>query len=132
MGALDLGDFPRGRDDALSGEDGGDLLLRERVALDGGCPADGADVVDLAEKDAAWAFKGDFVALERGGDFGDEVDRIVNGDELEIDMEAGRIRDLTNGAEISCPALPESMSAILRHGGLVGYVRDRLAAGGQK
>ncbi len=58
---------------------------------------------------------------------GDEVDKLNDGDELEIDAATGRIRDLTNGAEITCPPLPPSMAAILAKGGLVGYVKERLA-----
>lgn len=58
---------------------------------------------------------------------GDEVDKLNDGDELEIDAAMGRIRDLTNGAEITCPPLPPSMAAILAKGGLVGYVKERLA-----
>ena len=58
---------------------------------------------------------------------GDEVDKIRDGDLLEIDASAGTIRDLTNGASIQCPPLPASMAAILAKGGLVGYVRERLA-----
>ena len=58
---------------------------------------------------------------------GDEVDKLNDGDELEIDAATGRIRDLTNGAEITCLPLPPSMAAILAKGGLVGYVKERLA-----
>ena len=32
-----------------------------------------------------------------------------------------------NGAQITCPPLPKSMAAILDKGGLVGYVKERLA-----
>ena len=58
---------------------------------------------------------------------GDDVDKINDGDELEIDAATGIIRDLTNGAQITCPPLPKSMAAILDKGGLVGYVKERLA-----
>lgn len=63
---------------------------------------------------------------------GDEVDKINDGDSLEIDAATGRIRDLTNGAEIICPPLPKSMSDILSKGGLVGYVKERLARQAQE
>lgn len=59
---------------------------------------------------------------------GDAVDNINDGDELDIDAARGLIRNLTNGAEIVCPPLPEIMSDILARGGLVGYVKERLAA----
>ena len=58
---------------------------------------------------------------------GDDVDKINDGDHLEIDAATGLIRDLTNGAEITCPPLPKSMAVILDKGGLVGYVKERLA-----
>ena len=58
---------------------------------------------------------------------GDDVDKVNDGDELEIDATTGIIRDLTNGAQITCPPLPKSMAAILDKGGLVGYVKERLA-----
>ena len=58
---------------------------------------------------------------------GDDVDKINDGDELEIDAATGLIRDLTNGAQITCPPLPKSMAVILDKGGLVGYVKERLA-----
>ena len=58
---------------------------------------------------------------------GDDEDKINVGDQLEIDAATGLIRDLTNGAEITCPPLPKSMAVILDKGGLVGYVKERLA-----
>lgn len=61
---------------------------------------------------------------------GDDVDRIKDGDQLEIDAAKGTIRDLTNGAEITCRPLPRIMADILARGGLVGYVGERLAKGG--
>ena len=57
---------------------------------------------------------------------GDAVDRIADGDSLEIDAGEGVIRNLSNGAEITCPPLPASMAAILAKGGLVNYVKERL------
>ena len=59
---------------------------------------------------------------------GDDVDKINDGDQLEIDAATGVIRDLTNGAEITCPPLPKSMAVILDKGGLVGYVKERLTS----
>ena len=51
------------------------------------------------------------------------------GDELEIDIEAGQIRNLTTGKTSSFQPLPESMRNILKAGGLVGYVRERMEKG---
>lgn len=57
---------------------------------------------------------------------GDEVEKIKDGDELEINAEKGLIRDLSSGAEITFQPIPESMQRILSSGGLVGYVRQKL------
>ncbi|MBQ9406546.1 MAG: 3-isopropylmalate dehydratase small subunit [Desulfovibrio sp.] len=58
---------------------------------------------------------------------GDEVDKLRDGDELEIDADKGKIHDLSTGVDIACPPLPVSMSTILASGGLVGYVKKRLS-----
>ena len=75
--------------------------------------------------------------IAAGGEAVGRVDNFVYfvpqgapGDELEVDAATGVIRDLTNGAEIQCPPLPASMAAILAKGGLVNYVKERLAAKG--
>lgn len=57
---------------------------------------------------------------------GDAIDKISDGDEIEIDASRGIIRNLSNGEEINCQPLPESMRRILDSGGLVPYVRERL------
>lgn len=58
---------------------------------------------------------------------GDDVDKIKDGDELEVDTEAGRIHNRTTGAEIICAKVPPSMQELLDAGGLVPYVKKRLA-----
>lgn len=60
-------------------------------------------------------------------EIGDEVDKINDGDTLEVDAAAGIVKDLTNGAEIKYPPLPDSMAELLAKGGLVPYVKERLA-----
>jgi len=60
-------------------------------------------------------------------ELGDAIDQIADGDELEIDATQGTIKDLTNGATFSCPPLPASMAEIVEKGGLVNYVKARLA-----
>ncbi|HJB66349.1 MAG TPA: 3-isopropylmalate dehydratase small subunit [Candidatus Mailhella merdavium] len=57
---------------------------------------------------------------------GDDVDKIHDGDELDIDAAAGVIHDLTTGEHIPFPPLPPSMAEILNKGGLVPYVKERL------
>lgn len=62
---------------------------------------------------------------------GDDIDKISEGDDLEIDLENGLIRNLTAGLEIPVQPIPRSMREILDSGGLVGYVNKRLAAEGK-
>lgn len=52
-----------------------------------------------------------------------DTDRIEEGDQLEIDLEAGLLINHTNGARLTFPSLPGIMSDILREGGLVEYVK---------
>lgn len=54
-----------------------------------------------------------------------EVDtrQINNGDELEVDLATGTIRNLTNGLTLKIKPLPEVMIKILNEGGLVDYIK---------
>jgi len=52
-----------------------------------------------------------------------DTDKIDDGDELEIDLEKGIVRNLTKGIEIEVQPLPEVMREILREGGLVEYIK---------
>ena len=56
------------------------------------------------------------------------VDGTDAGDELEIDLESGAIRNLTKGTAFQAKAYPEFMLGLMRAGGLVEYTRRRLAA----
>ncbi|MEG6504066.1 3-isopropylmalate dehydratase small subunit [Nitratidesulfovibrio sp. D1] len=58
---------------------------------------------------------------------GDEVDKIADGDTVEVDAAKGLITNRTTGATITCPPLPASMRELLDKGGLVPYVKERLA-----
>ncbi|RXF77556.1 3-isopropylmalate dehydratase small subunit [Desulfovibrio sp. DS-1] len=58
---------------------------------------------------------------------GDEVDKIADGDTVEVDAANGLITNRTTGATITCPPLPASMRELLDKGGLVPYVREKLA-----
>lgn len=53
-------------------------------------------------------------------------EKIENGDELEIDLEKGIIKDLTKKMEFKAEPLPESVLEILSSGGLVEYVRKKI------
>ena len=52
-----------------------------------------------------------------------DTDKIDAGDELEVDLEKGVLKDLTKGIEMSFPALPKAMTGILNDGGLVAHIK---------
>jgi 3-isopropylmalate/(R)-2-methylmalate dehydratase small subunit len=52
-----------------------------------------------------------------------DTDGIHEGDELEVDLEAGRIRNLTTGDEMAISPLPPVMRTIIADGGLVEHVK---------
>jgi len=51
---------------------------------------------------------------------------VEEGDELEVDLEEGIIRNFTKGDEYRCEAFPQFMNELLRMGGLVPWVRKQL------
>lgn len=53
---------------------------------------------------------------------------IEEGDEVQIDLDGGMIRNLTKGTEFRAAPFPEFMQTIIAQGGLVGYVEERLAS----
>jgi 3-isopropylmalate dehydratase small subunit len=54
------------------------------------------------------------------------AEAVDEGDELEVDMEQGIIRNFTKGDEYRSEAFPKFMNELLRMGGLVPWVRMRL------
>ncbi len=52
-----------------------------------------------------------------------DTDDIGDGDELEIDLGAGTIKDLTNGRQYTSGRIPEVMLHILDEGGLIPYIQ---------
>ena len=52
-----------------------------------------------------------------------DTDSINDGDELEIDLKAGTIRDITNGNQLSFSKIPEVMLRILDDGGLLPHIQ---------
>jgi 3-isopropylmalate/(R)-2-methylmalate dehydratase small subunit len=50
------------------------------------------------------------------------------GDEVEVDVVAGRIRDLTTGGEWTVNGLPPHLMAMVGAGGLMPWLKARLAA----
>jgi 3-isopropylmalate/(R)-2-methylmalate dehydratase small subunit len=52
-----------------------------------------------------------------------DTDKISDGDELEVDLGAGTIKDLTNGVNLTFKPLPRAMQALLDEGGLIPYIQ---------
>ncbi|MCX5894236.1 MAG: 3-isopropylmalate dehydratase, partial [Proteobacteria bacterium] len=52
-----------------------------------------------------------------------DTDTIDEGDELEMDLLAGKLVNLTKGATGSFPPLPKVMANILSAGGLVEHIK---------
>lgn len=48
---------------------------------------------------------------------------INDGDELEIDLAAGTVKDITNGNQLTFGRIPEVMLHILDEGGLIPYIQ---------
>lgn len=53
----------------------------------------------------------------------DAADRISEGDEMEIDLENGRLKNLTTGEEYTFVPLPPFMMEVLKLGGIKEYIR---------
>jgi 3-isopropylmalate/(R)-2-methylmalate dehydratase small subunit len=49
--------------------------------------------------------------------------QINDGDELEVDLSAGTVRDLTNGKKLTFGQIPPVMLSILNEGGLLPYIK---------
>ena len=52
-----------------------------------------------------------------------DTDKIGDGDELEINVNDGKIADVTSGITLTCGKMPPIMSAILEEGGVVPYMQ---------
>ena len=52
-----------------------------------------------------------------------DTDQIDEGDELELDLEGGVVRNLTKGSELEFAPLPPVMAQLLNDGGLVAHMR---------
>jgi len=51
-----------------------------------------------------------------------DTDRIKTGDDLEVDLELGRVRNLTTEVELSSTRIPPFMAKVLEEGGLLSYI----------
>jgi len=52
-----------------------------------------------------------------------DTDKIDDGDELEVNLETGEIRDLTKKVQLNFSRIPEVMLRILDEGGLIPYIK---------
>jgi 3-isopropylmalate/(R)-2-methylmalate dehydratase small subunit len=52
-----------------------------------------------------------------------DTDKISEGDELEIDLIGGTVKNKTNGALLTTGKIPDVMLKILNEGGLIDYVK---------
>jgi len=52
-----------------------------------------------------------------------DTDKIDDGDELQVDLAAGTVRDITNGSRLTFSKIPEVMLRILGEGGLIPYIK---------
>jgi 3-isopropylmalate/(R)-2-methylmalate dehydratase small subunit len=52
--------------------------------------------------------------------------RIRDGDQLQVDPEAGSINNLSTGEALACEAIPAFLMQIIRDGGLVPHLEKRL------
>ncbi|MFC1904005.1 3-isopropylmalate dehydratase small subunit [Chloroflexota bacterium] len=55
------------------------------------------------------------------------VDKTEAGDTLEIDLSAGKIKNLTSGLTFTANPYPDFMAELISSGGLIEYTRKRLA-----
>ncbi len=51
-----------------------------------------------------------------------DTERIKEGDDLEVDWELGKVRNLTTGLELPSTRIPPFMAKILEEGGLLPYI----------
>ncbi|MBI4734427.1 MAG: 3-isopropylmalate dehydratase small subunit [Rubrobacteridae bacterium] len=56
------------------------------------------------------------------------VDGINLGDDVEVDTDTGRITNLTTGKEYQAKPFPEFISNIIKQGGLINYVKEKVKA----
>ncbi len=58
---------------------------------------------------------------------GEEIDKIGDTHEIEVDVVVGEIRNLTTDETIKCAPVPPFMQEILNAGGLVSYAKKKLS-----
>ena len=55
------------------------------------------------------------------------VDNIEAGDTVQVDLQNGKIKNLTNSKEFTAEPYPEFMSGLISAGGLIEYTKQRIA-----
>jgi 3-isopropylmalate/(R)-2-methylmalate dehydratase small subunit len=61
---------------------------------------------------------------------GEAVDSTEGGDILEVDINIGRIKNITRGGEFNAKPYPDFMAELIAAGGLIEYTKKRLAEKG--
>lgn len=56
-----------------------------------------------------------------------QTEKIEESDELEVDLEAGRIKDVTKNLSFSANAFPEFMRSIIDAGGLINWLNTQIS-----
>jgi 3-isopropylmalate/(R)-2-methylmalate dehydratase small subunit len=56
-----------------------------------------------------------------------QAKRIRAGDELEMDLAAGRLRNVTTGEALDCEPIPPFLMELIRDGGLLPHLEKRLS-----
>ena len=54
------------------------------------------------------------------------VESIEHGDEIEVDLEGGIVRNITKGGEVKVKPLPEFVMGIVKAGGLIPFLQKKL------
>ena len=54
------------------------------------------------------------------------ADEVASGDELELDLDGGVIKNLTNGKEYACSKFPAEIQELISVGGLVNYTKKKM------
>ena len=54
------------------------------------------------------------------------ADEVKAGDELELDLDRGVIKNLTNGKEYTCSKFPAEIQELISVGGLVNYTKKKM------
>lgn len=53
-----------------------------------------------------------------------EITEADDGDDLEIDLDAGTVKNLTQGTQYHAAPFPPFMQEIMKHNGLIGYIKS--------